>query len=105
MTASSALLRTAPSNRSATTGEALTALRISSADVLPHSTTRTKASNRWATAFTSTTGRIGGKATRASTYLLLAAPNRSLIAGEPRSSALLEGFIRVEDGRKSNLNL
>jgi len=34
----------------------------------------------------------------------LAALNISFIAGEFRISELLEGFIRVEDGKKSNLN-
>jgi len=35
----------------------------------------------------------------------LAALNISFIVGEFRISELLEGFIRVEDGKKSNLNL
>jgi hypothetical protein len=46
MTASLALLRTAPSSRPDKIGDVETALRSSSLGVLPNSTTKTKASNR-----------------------------------------------------------
>src|SRR5947207_13296065 len=76
---------------------------MSSADVLPHSATKTKESSRWAAALTSTTGKIGGRSTMTYSYRLRAVCSVFAIVGEFNPYSLFGGLIRVEAGRKSNL--
>src|SRR6202012_1200104 len=105
MSASSALLRTAPKSRSERNGELRTALRISLVGVLPHSTTNRNASKSSAAAFTSTTDRMGGKSTITYSYSEAARFKADLTAGETSTSALLAGLNLVEDGNTSKWNL